>query len=90
MYLISVKEENIAKKMLLDICFKELKDGLSMFDVEESDPIIKKIKTKFIGQSNKYPSNGPHLDGGEIVKLNKFMDDYHKLKCDLTYTNLIL
>ena len=41
---------------------------MSYFLLEREDPIIKKIREKIVGQSPKYPKDGPHLDAGEETK----------------------
>ena len=63
-YLHKVSEPNILRKVLLDICFKEVV-GVSLFSLDANEPIIKKIKEKIINQSPKYPKDGPHFDQGE-------------------------
>lgn len=47
-YLHSVNEENIMKKVLLDICFKEINNGISIFSLEKGDILLEKIKSIMI------------------------------------------
>jgi hypothetical protein len=74
------KEENIAKKVLLDICYREIegKDSpMSSIELREiNDPLINKITQMMIGKSGKYPKDGPHLNKGEQIKLQKFEQDF--------------
>jgi hypothetical protein len=41
-------EPNILRKVLLDICFKEV-NNVSYFLLERDDPTIKKIREKIVG-----------------------------------------
>lgn len=47
--------------MLLDLCFKELKE-VGLFMLEENEPIVKKIKDNIIGKSSKYPKDKIQMD----------------------------
>jgi hypothetical protein len=62
MYLCSLKEDNIMKKMLLDICYREhtKQSDIHLYDLHKDDPLIKKIAENLKG--SKYPSDGPLLN----------------------------
>ncbi len=72
MYLCSMKEDNIMKKILLDICYREQtkQSDQHLYNLPKEHPLVKKITDTLKG--SKYPSDGPLLNQGEIVKNNRF------------------
>ena len=82
-------EPNILRKVLLDICFKEV-NNVSYFLLERDDPTIKKIREKIVGQSPKNPKDGPHFDSGEEAKFKLLSQEFIDDKTDLKFTNYAL
>lgn len=74
------------KKILLDICFREQtkKSEQHLYDLTKEHPLVKKITDTFKG--SKYPTDGPLLSPGEIVKNSRFYQDYVRMKTDIAYT----
>lgn len=86
------KEENLMKNVILDICFREeilRQTGVetSIFTLEQSNPVVKKVKEMIINQSPKYPKTGPLLDQGEKQKYEKLLREFRGLSADIRYTN---
>jgi len=50
-YLKTIKEENIMKKILLDICYREItkNEAGHLYDMQEGDALIKKINEMLRG-----------------------------------------
>lgn len=61
MYLCSLKEENIMKKILLDICYREQtkQSDIHLYELSKEHPLIKKMTDTLKG--SKYPTDGPIL-----------------------------
>ena len=72
MYLCSIKEENLMKKIILDICFREQTKQMDvhLYNLPKENPLVRKITATLKG--SKYPSDGPLLNEGEIVKNRRF------------------
>lgn len=94
--LLYFKEENIMKNVLLDICYREemLKqfgEEKSLFDLDKTNPIVKKFQELIIGQATKYPKTGPILDLGESNKYRgKLLKEFISISADILYTNEVL
>lgn len=85
------KEDNILKKLLLDQCFREVKEiSLLMLEEAKDEPIIKKLNLMIIGKSSKYPKESVFLNQGEKIKLKRFTEEYVEQKKDAFITNEIL
>jgi len=82
-----MKEENILKKVLLDICFREVQGGVSIEHIDKNDFLIKKIENMIINQSPKYPKDGPHLFVAEKTKLDYLLRTFEKNRRDLNIVN---
>lgn len=76
------------KKVLLDICLFEVAH-LRLEFLDESAPILQKLKTQLNWKLPKYP-NGPMFTQAEFLKLSKFMGEYKDLRLDAIITNDIL
>lgn len=69
LYLHYQNEENLMKKALVDICFREeMANKHKQFDVtvqglQKEDRLIKKLNDLMKG--SRYPSNGVQMDQGE-------------------------
>lgn len=74
-YLKEQNEENIMKKMLLDICFKEIK-GVSLYMIDKNDILIKKLTQLVVNKSSKYPKDSVFFTQGEELKYAKLVGDY--------------
>ena len=78
------------KKILLDICYREYtkQDSGHLYDLPKEDPLIKKMTDTLKG--SKYPTDGPLLTQGEIIKHTKYYVVFAGLKMDISYTAKIL
>jgi hypothetical protein len=89
-FLHTLKEYELLKKLLLDQCFTEAREGVSVFMLDKDDPVIKKINTMIIGKSSKYPKESVFLNQGEQLKLQRLSAEYYTQKLDAFITNEIL
>lgn len=78
------------KKMLLDICYREhtKQSDVHLYDLPKDDPLIKKMSDTLKG--SKYPSDGPLLNQGELMKHGNYYPKYASIKMDISFTAKIL
>ena len=76
MYLNEKKEENLLKKVLLDMCYREVnkRETEHLYELPKEHPLIVKITEMLKGQ--RYPTDGPLMNMGERQKHDKYYQEY--------------